>query len=145
MSLLLCVQVHQHVRAWVCHCVLCTAVIIFNSTKIQLLSFPRHKVSNSVFLDVCFCVCRKMCKDSSVCVSQETTTSPNCNSVPLAAVTIGYNLSEPSFSLVYVDIKPHTHFGKLKHTLSDSTTIHNHLDTLTKDLTMAHLLCLLFV
>lgn len=114
---------------WVCHCVLCLAVIIFHQTQIQLLLFPRQKMSHSVILDVFFCVCTKMCKYSSACISQETSAGPNCNSVLLAAVTIAYNLSEPSFALVYADIKPHTLYGKLKHTLSDSTAVHNDLDT----------------
>lgn len=50
---------------------------------------------------------------------------------------------QPSFALVYFDIKPHMLCGKLKCTLSDSTAIPNHLYSLTKYLTMAYLLCLL--
>lgn len=63
-----------------------------------------------------------------------------CYSLWLPSVTI---CQEPSFALVYVDIKPHMLCGKLKCTLSDSTAIPNHLYSLTKYLTMAHLLCLL--
>lgn len=103
-------------------------------------------MSNSIFLGVVVCVFAgtKMCKVCACVCLPGDSTGPNCNSVLLAAVTIGYNLSEPSVVLVYSGIKPRSLCGKLKRTSSDTTAIHNHLDTLTKDLTMPHLLCLLY-
>lgn len=66
----------------------------------------------------------------SVCVSQGTSTGPNCSGLQLASVTICQN--------------PHFHWfaspcGRHKCILSDSTVIPNCLDTLTKDLTLQRL------
>lgn len=113
----------------------------FYTDKKILLFFNKCLILYAwMFVFVCVFADIKMCEDLIVCVSQGTYTGPNCNSVLLAAVTIGYNPSEPSFALVYIDIKPHTLCGILKCTSSDSTAIHSHLDTHTKEPTMAHLL-----
>lgn len=64
-----------------------------------------------------------VCVSVCVCISQGTSTGSNCNSALLAAVTIGCNLSEPSFALVYVGITPHTLWGGLKRTSSDTAGV----------------------
>lgn len=67
-------------------------------------------MSNSLSLDVCFCACTKICKNTSVCVCVFPRGPPQvliamaCYLLRLPSVTI---CQELSFALVYVDIKPH--------------------------------------
>lgn len=81
---------------------------------------------------------QKHVKPESVCIPGGVSADPNCDSIA-TAVTIGCNLSDSSLVLVYVAVKSHMLCGKLKSSSSDLTTVHNWLDTLTKDLTPAHL------
>lgn len=72
-----------------------------------------------------------------VSISQGTSTGHNYSSELLAAVTIGYNLSEPLFALVFL---ASNHICSVKRALSDSTGVL----TFIKNLKLAYLLCLPF-
>lgn len=141
------------------HVSVCSPVCVYAGVSLRIMHGSYHFSPNTDKNCFCFpankclilgclfvCLQAQKCINTRVCVyvSQGTSTGPNCKSMLLAAVTVGYNLSEPSFALVYVGIKPHTLCGKLKRTISDSTAIHNHLDTLTKVLWLICCVCFFF-